>query len=458
MHTSGSCLPLGHCRLGFVLLALGAALLWPPVTQGAWDHESAKAHFRNELAVFDRVQPAPPSCDPGFAASPNNYVIHTSEWAAEAGLRRGDKIESVAGASIASEEERWARLRLPNTGPLVLGISRGGQESTLSLPCRPAGAVWQAARDVLVNAANGCWTCCLGSLRRYVALRGFITSADIDVQLRCVAALNRVIEKPDTVTESKLIYEQSLLRIRESRYAPGTLDGMREGILDSAALLRKNGFVSWATDLEGQLRKGSTQGTAFVARPDGTLLTAFHLVRGAKDVKVTCPESPAMVATVESMAASNDIAVLKTAGSTPAYLSLAAPRSLRLGDPVFTIGFPATGILGTEPKFTEGSVSALSGPGGEATLIQMSVPVQPGNSGGALLNSAGEVVGIVTSTAAIQPFISATGALPQNINWAVKSAYASPLFDLPPRQPEAKSRTEAISRAMKATCRIEAGE
>jgi S1-C subfamily serine protease len=153
---------------------------------------------------------------------------------------------------------------------------------------------------------------------------------------------------------------------------------------------------------------------------------------------------------------STDLALLRLEHQTPGYLSLADARSLHLGDPVFTVGFPATDLLGTQPKFTDGSVSALSGLGGEATVIQTTVPVQPGNSGGPLLNSAGEVVGVMTSTAAVRAFLAREGTLPQNINWAVKAEYAIPLFDQPERQPPAADRAAAIDRAVKATCLVQA--
>jgi S1-C subfamily serine protease len=179
-------------------------------------------------------------------------------------------------------------------------------------------------------------------------------------------------------------------------------------------------------------------------------------VRDAKSITVKCPDVPSASADLRENAASTDLAILRIAGPTPAYLSLARSRSIRLGDAVFTIGFPATNVLGVEPKFTEGSVSALSGPGGEATLLQISVPVQPGNSGGPLVNSQGQVVGVVTSTAAIKPFIAATGTLPQNVTWAVKAEYALPLLDSWPSRTGAASRSEAIEQAVKATCMVEA--
>jgi hypothetical protein len=66
------------------------------------------------------------------------------------------------------------------------------------------------------------------------------------------------------------------------------------------------------------------------------------------------------------------------------------------------------------------------------------------------------VVGIVTSTAAIERFLAETGSIPQNINWAVKADYARPLFDPPPRLLPTPSREAAIERVRRALCLVEA--
>lgn len=86
--------------------------------------------------------------------------------------------------------------------------------------------------------------------------------------------------------------------------------------------------------------------------------------------------------------------------------------------------------------------------------MQISVPVQPGNSGGPLLNRFGEVVGVVVSTASALPFLKGTGALPQNVSWAVKGAFAAPLFDPAPPLPRVADRGTAVDRALKATCSV----
>ncbi len=73
-------------------------------------------------------------------------------------------------------------------------------------------------------------------------------------------------------------------------------------------------------------------------------------------------------------------------------------------------------------------LGSLSGPGNDDTFIQVTVPIQPGNSGGPLLNNNGQLIGVVTSSAAILNFLKYTGTLPQNISWAVKSNYLLPLI------------------------------
>ncbi len=196
-------------------------------------------------------------------------------------------------------------------------------------------------------------------------------------------------------------------------------------------------------------------GTGFVVKPDGVLLSAWHILQDAHTITVTCPDQAPQSANPRQTSRSNDVAVIQIPLSGLPYLPLAEAGSLRVGDPVFTIGFPVADILGPDPKFTDGSVSALSGHGGESTLIQVTVPIQPGNSGGPVLTYDGEVVGVVTSSAAVRAFLAVTGTLPQNLNWAVKAEYAMPLFEQPPVQPRADSRRAAIDRALKATCMIE---
>jgi len=126
-----------------------------------------------------------------------------------------------------------------------------------------------------------------------------------------------------------------------------------------------------------------------------------------------------------------------------------------LGDPVFTMSYPTPDLLGTDPKYTNGTISALSGIRGDASFLQMSVPVQPGNSGGPLVNEDGDVIGVVVATAAAPTFIEATDSIPQNVNWAVKSVFASVLFTPPSADVRPDTgQDDIIERVQDATCLV----
>ena len=120
--------------------------------------------------------------------------------------------------------------------------------------------------------------------------------------------------------------------------------------------------------------------------------------------------------------AANDLALLKAEGRFAA-LPVVASRTMRLGGTVATVGFPNIGLQGFAPKLAKGEIASLSGAGDDARYFQISVPVQPGNSGGALVDERGNVVGVVAAKLSASAALKATGALPENVNYAIKSSY-----------------------------------
>lgn len=224
-------------------------------------------------------------------------------------------------------------------------------------------------------------------------------------------------------------------------------------------VFEKNVLSGWGWNYYGLARgrhtvadapkpKGAT-GTCFAVSPNGVLLTAYHVVEDAKSILVHFPGGTVAQAKVETFSKKTDLAILRINFRTPYYLPLAAVRSVRVGERVFTMGYPVKNLIGQEPKVMEGAVSALSGLRGEATLLQMSVPIQPGNAGGPLVNQRGQVVGVVT-------FQSAAGTLPLNSNAAVKADYARPLFNVPTVQSFGVGPTTAIKLTRRAICLVEA--
>jgi S1-C subfamily serine protease len=162
----------------------------------------------------------------------------------------------------------------------------------------------------------------------------------------------------------------------------------------------------------------NSSGTAFFITEDGYLITNWHVVSDAKRIKVK-NSLGVFDAQVVKTHKEHDLALLKAQGMFNA-LSIST-NDASLGEAVFTIGFPNIELQGTEPKYTDGKISSLQGFQDDPVRYQISVPVQPGNSGGPLVDSAGLVKGVVVSRLGDLAALRATGTLPQNVNYAVKA-------------------------------------
>lgn len=194
-------------------------------------------------------------------------------------------------------------------------------------------------------------------------------------------------------------------------------------------------------------------GTAFAVDNARTYVTAYHVVDGAKKIGIHCAGHDTAEASVEDRDFGNDLALLQSDAKANAFLELAPSDSVSIGDHVFTVGFPTPDLLGVDPKYTDGAVSSLTGFEDTKNLMQVTVPIQPGNSGGPLLDAEGHVVAVVTSTAAVQSFYHHTGTLPQNINWAVPVYYLYPLVK-GIQHSEYKEHTTPIKRATESVCLV----
>jgi uncharacterized protein len=171
--------------------------------------------------------------------------------------------------------------------------------------------------------------------------------------------------------------------------------------------------------------KGS--GTGSIVSSSGHIVTAAHVINGATYIEVVTP-SGTFSANTESVDVANDIAILKIDTTCKDFVEVLHSRDVRLGQSVSTIGFPNVGIQGHSPKVTQGVISSDNGAQNDIRMWQISAPIQPGNSGGPLLDESGNLIGVVVASLSLK-VIEATGAVPQNVNYAVKSAYLEPLLN-----------------------------
>jgi uncharacterized protein len=118
------------------------------------------------------------------------------------------------------------------------------------------------------------------------------------------------------------------------------------------------------------------------------------------------------------------LALALAGGSRLMPLPFRDGRGIRAGDGVVLVGFPYSGLLTTSPNVSVGAVSALAGLHDDTRFLQISAPVQPGNSGGPLLDLSGNVIGVVVATINVPAVLKVTGSVPQNVNFAIKSSLA----------------------------------
>jgi S1-C subfamily serine protease len=207
---------------------------------------------------------------------------------------------------------------------------------------------------------------------------------------------------------------------------------------------RATAFAPAKAPSDVDLATGS--GTGFFVTQDGYMLTANHVVDGASKIIVKT-KYLALAARVVKVDKTNDVALLKVTGAYPPSaltnemllrglsprlspvansfrpLRVANSSEVRLGDSVSTLGFPNPDLQGNAPKFTRGEINSLAGLRDDPHHFQVSAPIQPGNSGGPLLDHSGAVVGLVQSTLNDARQLIATGLVPQNVNYALKSEY-----------------------------------
>ncbi len=201
----------------------------------------------------------------------------------------------------------------------------------------------------------------------------------------------------------------------------------------------------------GQQARG---GSGFAVSADGLVVTAFHVVNGAETVEVRFPDGAWLPAQVVSASESTDLAVLRTSATIAAPLQVVPAKAVALGARVFTIGYPAPEILGASAKYSDGVISSLAGIQSDPTMFQTTVSVQPGSSGGPLLDEGGRVIGVVHATINELKFLKSTESFPQSVNWAVKSDYLLPLLPTIEVQNDQRTTDSMIDRCAAAVCQI----
>lgn len=164
----------------------------------------------------------------------------------------------------------------------------------------------------------------------------------------------------------------------------------------------------------------SNSGSGFFIDTNGTSVTAAHVVNQCIFVEVNY-KGNTYDADILASSQLLDLAVIKIDYNNLVSISIEPTPSIKLGKQVFVTGYPLSGILAEYPSLTVGNISSRGGLKGAKGYFQFSAPIQPGNSGGAISDYRGNLMGVVSSTLNQAMMLNESGTTSQNVNFGVST-------------------------------------
>lgn len=160
-------------------------------------------------------------------------------------------------------------------------------------------------------------------------------------------------------------------------------------------------------------------GSGFIVSESGYILTNHHVVKSCKEIII---QPAGIVAKLVAKDSSYDLALLKVDKRYEDYATFKVGTAV-LGEEVVTAGFPYKNLLSSSIKISTGIISSLAGVKNDMKVVQITAPIQPGNSGGPLIDASGHVVGVIVSKLNSKLVLKYLNDIPQNINFAIKAKY-----------------------------------
>jgi S1-C subfamily serine protease len=164
----------------------------------------------------------------------------------------------------------------------------------------------------------------------------------------------------------------------------------------------------------------SSSGSGIIVSRDGYILTNQHVVQQCDSYEVIDSASRRLPAALLAADHAMDLALLTVKERFSAAAPVRNETAPKLGEAVTVVGFPLVSVLGEQPTVGFGHVSSVVGVRGNKSQMQISVPIQRGNSGGPVLDQAGNVIGVVVSKLDALKVAQRMGDLPQNVNFAIR--------------------------------------
>jgi len=163
----------------------------------------------------------------------------------------------------------------------------------------------------------------------------------------------------------------------------------------------------------------AASGSGFAVTSDGYVVTNYHVIEGCKDVKIH-EKGKSILATLVTFDPLNDIALLKGDFKPRSFYPLSRETPKLLTE-IYVAGHPFGQDISTSVKVTKGIVSSLTGIYNNFSNLQIDAALQPGNSGGPIMNDKGNVIGVAVAKLDLEKIVDDYGVVPENVNFGVKA-------------------------------------
>jgi S1-C subfamily serine protease len=163
----------------------------------------------------------------------------------------------------------------------------------------------------------------------------------------------------------------------------------------------------------------AASGSGFSVTSDGYVITNYHVIKGCTDVYIH-DKGKSILSTIVTFDPNNDIALLKGKFKPRRFYPLSR-ESTKLLTEVYVAGHPFGRDISTSVKVTRGIVSSLTGVANNFSNLQIDAALQPGNSGGPIMNDKGNVIGVAVAKLDLDTIVDEYGVVPENVNFGVKA-------------------------------------
>ena len=226
--------------------------------------------------------------------------------------------------------------------------------------------------------------------------------------------------------DRKLVHSEQRTQVRRSEFAAPDAADVAEA-MNVACQRIAEGSAAPKAEAKAEVRpapnpaaRGDTSGSGIVVSDTGQVLTNHHVVQECDAHEIIDTNHVAHKATLQVSDTQRDLALLTVDKRFANVARVRSDATPKLGEAITVVGYPLVSVLGSNPTVGFGHVSSTTGIRDNPTQMQISVPIQRGNSGGPVFDQAGNVIGVVVSKLDALKMAARGGDLPQNVNFAIR--------------------------------------